>query len=208
MVLDVYNLKGKKTKKQVKLSKDIFGISPNEHAVYLDVKQYLASQRSGTHKSKERGEIKGSRRKLRKQKGSGAARVGDIKNPIFRGGGRAFGPKPRKYNFKLNKKVKCLAKKSALSFLFSKSNIIVIEDYKMDKPSTKSLNLLIKNLGFDNLKTLLTTNDNCKNIYLSSRNLKKSEVAQIENVNTYQLINANKLIMMESSIKNLTEILK
>ena len=208
MVLDVYNLKGKKTKKQVKLPKDIFGISPNEHAVYLDVKQYLASQRSGTHKSKERGEIKGSRRKLRKQKGSGAARVGDIKNPIFRGGGRAFGPKPRKYNFKLNKKVKCLAKKSALSFLFSKSNIIVIEDYKMDKPSTKSLNLLIKNLGFDNLKTLLTTNDNCKNIYLSSRNLKKSEVAQIENVNTYQLINANKLIMMESSIKNLTEILK
>ncbi len=208
MVLDVYNLKGKKTKKQVKLPKNIFGISPNEHAVYLDVKQYLASQRSGTHKSKERGEIKGSRRKLRKQKGSGAARVGDIKNPIFRGGGRAFGPKPRKYNLKLNKKVKCLAKKSALSFLFSKSNIIVIEDYKMDKPSTKSLNLLIKNLGFDNLKTLLTTNDNCKNIYLSSRNLKKSEVAQIENVNTYQLINANKLIMMESSIKNLTEILK
>ena len=208
MVLDVYNLKGKKTKKQVKLPKDIFGISPNEHAVYLDVKQYLASQRSGTHKSKERGEIKGSRRKLRKQKGSGAARVGDIKNPIFRGGGRAFGPKPRKYNLKLNKKVKWLAKKSALSFLFSKSNIIVIEDYKMDKPSTKSLNLLIKNLGFDNLKTLLTTNDNCKNIYLSSRNLKKSEVAQIENVNTYQLINANKLIMMESSIKNLTEILK
>ena len=208
MVLDVYNLKGKKTKKQVKLPKDIFGISPNEHAVYLDVKQYLASQRSGTHKSKERGEIKGSRRKLRKQKGSGAARVGDIKNPIFRGGGRAFGPKPRKYNLKLNKKVKCLAKKSALSFLFSKSNIIVIEDYKMDKPSTKSLNQLIKNLGFDNLKTLLTTNDNCKNIYFSSRNLKKSEVAQIENVNTYQLINANKLIMMESSIKNLTEILK
>ena len=208
MVLDVYNLKGKKTKKQVKLPKDIFGISPNEHAVYLDVKQYLASQRSGTHKSKERGEIKGSRRKLRKQKGSGAARVGDIKNPIFRGGGRAFGPKPRKYNLKLNKKVKCLAKKSALSFLFSKSNIIVIEDYKMDKPSTKSFNQIIKNLGFDNLKTLLTTSDNCKNIYFSSRNLKKSEVAQIENVNTYQLINANKLIMMESSIKNLTEILK
>jgi len=208
MVLDVYNLKGKKTKKQVKLPKNIFGISPNEHAVYLDVKQYLASQRSGTHKSKERGEIKGSRRKLRKQKGSGAARVGDIKNPIFRGGGRAFGPKPRKYNLKLNKKVKCLAKKSALSFLFSKSNIIVIEDYKMDKPSTKSFNQIIKNLGFDNLKTLLTTSDNCKNIYFSSRNLKKSEVAQIENVNTYQLINANKLIMMESSIKNLTEILK
>tara|TARA_B100000989_G_scaffold48890_1_gene31974 strand:+ start:2495 stop:3121 length:627 start_codon:yes stop_codon:yes gene_type:complete len=208
MVLDVYNLKGKKTKKQVKLPKDIFGISPNEHAVYLDVKQYLASQRSGTHKSKERGEIKGSRRKLRKQKGSGAARVGDIKNPIFRGGGRAFGPKPRKYNLKLNKKVKCLAKKSALSFLFSKSNIIVIEDYKMDKPSTKSFNQLIKNFGFDNLKTLMATNDNCKNIYLSSRNLKKSEVTQIENVNTYQLINANKLIMMESSIKNLTEILK
>lgn len=208
MVLDVYNIKGKKTKKQVKLPKEIFGILPNEHAVYLDVKQFLASQRAGTHKTKERGEIKGSRRKLRKQKGSGAARVGDIKNPIFRGGGRVFGPKPRKYQLKLNKKVKRLAKKSALSSLYGKSNIIVIEDYKMDKPSTKSYSKILENFGFDNLKTLLTTSDNCKNIYLSSRNLKKSEVVQIENVNTYQLINANKLIMMESSIKNLTESLK
>ena len=208
MVLDVYNTKGKKTKKQVKLPKEIFGILPNEHAVYLDVKQFLASQRAGTHKTKERGEIKGSRRKLRKQKGSGAARVGDIKNPIFRGGGRVFGPKPRKYQLKLNKKVKRLAKKSALSSLYGKSNIIVIEDYKMDKPSTKSYSKILENFGFDNLKTLLTTSDNCKNIYLSSRNLQKSEVVQLENVNTYQLINANKLIMMESSIKNLTESLK
>ena len=168
----------------------------------------MASQRLGTHKSKERGEVKGSRRKLRKQKGSGAARVGDIKNPIFRGGGRVFGPKPRKYQLKLNKKVKSLAKKSVVSSLFTKSNIIVIEDYKMDKPSTKAYNQILENLGIDNQKTLLTTNDNCKNIYLSSRNLKKSDVAQIENVNTYQLMNANKLIMMESSIKNLTELLK
>ena len=168
----------------------------------------MASQRLGTHKSKERGEVKGSRRKLRKQKGSGAARVGDIKNPIFRGGGRVFGPKPRKYQLKLNKKVKSLAKKSVFSSLYTKSNIIVIEDYKMDKPSTRAYNQILENLGIDNQKTLLTTNDNCKNIYLSSRNLKKSDVAQIENVNTYQLMNANKLIMMESSIKNLTELLK
>ncbi|MDC3153726.1 50S ribosomal protein L4 [Bacteroidota bacterium] len=208
MVLDVYSIKGKKTKKQIKLPKDIFGISTNEHAVYLDVKQYLASQRSGTHKSKERGEVKGSRRKLRKQKGSGAARVGDIKNPIFRGGGRVFGPKPKKYQLKLNKKVKSLAKRSAFSSLYTKSNIIVIEDYKMDKPSTRAYNQILENLGVGNQKTLLATNDNCKNIYLSSRNLKKSDVAQIENVNTYQLININKLIMMESSIKNLTELLK
>ena len=208
MVLDVYNIKGKKTKKKIKLPKDIFGITINEHAVYLDVKQFLASQRSGTHKSKERGEVKGSRRKLRKQKGSGAARVGDIKNPIFRGGGRVFGPKPRKYQLKLNKKVKSLAKKSAFSSLYTKSNIIVIEDYKMDKPSTRAYNQILENLGVDNQKTLLTTNENCKNIYLSTRNLKKSDVAQIENVNTYQLININKLIMMESSIKNLTELLK
>ena len=157
MVLDVYNIKGKKTKKQVKLPKEIFGISPNEHAVYLDVKQYLASQRFGTHKSKERGEVKGSRRKLRKQKGSGAARVGDIKNPIFRGGGRVFGPKPRKYQLKLNKKVKSLAKKSVFSSLYTSSNIIVIEDYKMDKPSTRAYNQILENLGIDNLKTLLTT---------------------------------------------------
>ena len=145
---------------------------------------------------------------MRKQKGSGAARVGDIKNPIFRGGGRVFGPKPRKYQLKLNKKVKSLAKKSVFSSLYTRSNIIIVEDYKMDKPSTRAFNQILENLGIDNQKTLLTTNDNCKNIYLSSRNLKKSDVAQIENVNTYQLMNANKLIMMESCIKNLTESLK
>ena len=163
MVLDVYNIKGKKTKKQVKLPKEIFGISPNEHAVYLDVKQYLASQRLGTHKSKERGEVKGSRRKLRKQKGSGAARVGDIKNPIFRGGGRVFGPKPRKYQLKLNKKVKSLAKKSVFSSLYTKSNIIVIEDYKMDKPSTSAYNQILENFGTTIVKIFISRAEISKN---------------------------------------------
>lgn len=208
MVLDVYNIKGKKTKKQVKLPKEIFGISPNEHAVYLDVKQYLASQRLGTHKSKERGEVKGSRRKLRKQKGSGAARVGDIKNPIFRGGGRVFGPKPKQYSLKLNKKVKNLAKKSVLSSKYKLSEVLVIEDYEMKSPSTKNLLSILQVFGLVDKKVLITTTKNCKNIYLSSRNLKKSEITQIENINTYQLINSDKLVMMESSVKTLKEILK
>ena len=201
MKLSVYNIKGKETSKSVNLDKEIFGIDPNTHAIYLDVKNYLAAQRQGNHKSKERGEIKGSRRKLRKQKGSGAARVGDIKNPIFRGGGRIFGPRPRNYEFKLNKKVKNLARKSALSQKANNKNIIVLEDFSMESPSTKGYAKILSNLEQENNKTLLILADSNKNILLSSRNLKKTKVVTASNLTTYDLVNANKLMFVESSIK-------
>ena len=203
MKLSVYSTKGKETSKSVTLSKDIFGIEPNTHAIYLDVKHYLAAQRKGTHKSKERGEISGSRRKLRKQKGSGAARVGDIKNPLFRGGGRVFGPRPRNYEFKLNKKVKTLARKSALSQMAKDKNIIVLEDFSMDSPSTKGYVKILSNLELENNKTLLILADSNKNIILSSRNLKKSKVLSASSLTTYDLMNANKLMLVESSIKEI-----
>ena len=203
MKLSVYSTKGKETSKSVTLSKDIFGIEPNTHAIYLDVKHYLAAQRKGTHKSKERGEISGSRRKLRKQKGSGAARVGDIKNPLFRGGGRVFGPRPRNYEFKLNKKVKTLARKSALSQMAKDKNIIVLEDFSMDSPSTKGYVKILSNLEQENNKTLLILADSNKNIILSSRNLKKSKVLSASSLTTYDLMNANKLMLVESSIKEI-----
>ena len=203
MKLSVYNTQGKETSKSVTLSKDIFGIEPNEHAIYLDVKNYLAAQRQGTHKSKERGEITGSRRKIRKQKGSGAARVGDIKNPLFRGGGRIFGPRPRNYEFKLNKKVKTLARKSALSQMAKDKNIIVLEDFSMDSPSTKGYAKILSNLEQQNNKTLLILPDSDKNILLSSRNLKKSKVVIASSLTTYDLMNANKLMFVESSIKEI-----
>ena len=201
MKLSVYNIKGKETSKSVNLDKEIFGVDPNPHAIYLDVKNYLAAQRQGTHKSKERGEIKGSRRKLRKQKGSGAARVGDIKNPIFRGGGRIFGPRPRNYEFKLNKKVKNIARKSALSQKAKNKNIIVLEDFSMESPSTKGYAKILSNLEQENNKTLLILADSNKNILLSSRNLKKTKVVTASNLTTYDLVNANKLMFVESSIK-------
>ena len=192
MKLSVYNIKGKETSKSINLDKEIFGIDPNTHAIYLDVKNYLAAQRQGNHKSKERGEIKGSRRKLRKQKGSGAARVGDIKNPIFRGGGRIFGPRPRNYEFKLNKKVKNIARKSALSQKAKNKNIIVIEDFSMESPSTKGYAKILSNLEQENNKTLLILADPNKNILLSSRNLKKTKVVTASNLTTYDLVNANR----------------
>ena len=203
MKLSVYNTKGKETSKSVTLRQDIFGIEPNNHAIYLDVKHFLAAQRQGTHKSKERSEISGSRRKLRKQKGSGAARVGDIKNPLFRGGGRVFGPRPRNYEFKLNKKVKTLARKSALSQMAKDKNIIVLEDFSMDSPSTKGYAKILSNLEQENNKTLLILADSNKNIILSSRNLKKSKVVNASSLTTYDLINANKLMFVESSIKEI-----
>jgi len=203
MKLSVYNTEGKETSKSVSLKKDIFGIDPNEHAIYLDVKHYLAAQRQGTHKAKERGDITGSRRKIRKQKGSGAARVGDIKNPLFRGGGRVFGPRPRKYDFKLNKKVKVLARKSALSQLAIDKNIIVLEDFSMDSPSTKEYADILSNLNQTNNKTLLVLTDSNKNILLSSRNLKKAKVVNVSSLTTYDLMNANKLMFVESSIKEI-----
>ena len=203
MKLSVYNTEGKETSKTVSLSKDIFGIEPNDHAIYLDVKNYLASQRQGTHKSKERSDVTGSRRKIRKQKGSGAARVGDIKNPLFRGGGRVFGPRPRSYDFKLNKKVKVLARKSGLSQIAKDKKMIVLEDFSKDTPSTKDFAKILSNLDQTNNKTLLILTDSNKNILLSSRNLKRTKVVNVSSINTYDLMNAHKLMFVESSIKEI-----
>ena len=203
MKVAVHNITGKETTKKVDLSKDVFGVEPNDHAIYLDVKQYLAAQRFGTHKTKERSDVKGSRRKIRKQKGSGAARVGDIKNPLFRGGGRVFGPRPRSYDFKVNKKVKRLARKSALSYMAKDQNIIVLKDFSFDAPKTKSYTELLSNFDLLDNKTVLVLADSNKNIFLSSRNLKKVKVVLASELNTYDVMNANKLILMESSIKEI-----
>ena len=203
MKVAVHNITGKETTKKVDLSNDVFGVEPNDHAIYLDVKQYLAAQRSGTHKAKERGDVKGSRRKLRKQKGSGAARVGDIKNPLFRGGGRVFGPRPRNYDFKVNKKVKRLARKSALSYMAKDKNIIVLEDFSFDAPKTKDYMDLLTNFDQLDNKTLLVLAESNKNIFLSSRNLKKAKVVLASELNTYDVMNANKLMVMESSINEI-----
>ena len=203
MKLAVHSITGKETSKKVDLSTDVFGIEPNDHAIYLDVKQYLAAQRSGTHKAKERSDVKGSRRKLRKQKGSGAARVGDIKNPLFRGGGRVFGPRPRKYDFKINKKVKRLARKSALSYMAKDKNIIVLEDFSFDAPKTKSFIDFLNNFDQLDNKTLLVLAESNKNIFLSSRNLSKAKVVLASDLNTYDVMNANKLMVMESSINEI-----
>jgi large subunit ribosomal protein L4 len=205
MKLAVHSITGKETSKKVDLSKDVFDVEPNDHAIYLDVKQYLAAQRSGTHKSKERSDVKGSRRKLRKQKGSGAARVGDIKNPLFRGGGRVFGPRPRKYDFKINKKVKRLARKSALSYMAKDKNIIVLEDFSFDVPKTKSYIDLLNNFDQIDNKTLLVLAKSNKNIFLSSRNLSKAKVVLASELNTYDVMNANKLMVMESSINEIEQ---
>ncbi|MFT4902391.1 MAG: large subunit ribosomal protein L4 [Thalassomonas sp.] len=203
MKLAVHNITGKETSKKVDLSKDVFGVEPNDHAIYLDVKQYLAAQRSGTHKAKERSDVKGSRRKLRKQKGSGAARVGDIKNPLFRGGGRVFGPRPRKYDFKVNKKVKRLARKSALSYMAKDKNIIILEDFSFDAPKTKEYIDFLTNFDQLDNKTVLVLAESNKNIFLSSRNLKKAKVVLASELNTYDVMNANKLMVMESSINEI-----
>ena len=203
MKLAVHNITGKETSKKVDLSNDVFGVEPNDHAIYLDVKQYLAAKRSGTHKAKERSDVKGSRRKLRKQKGSGAARVGDIKNPLFRGGGRVFGPRPRSYDFKVNKKVKRLARKSALSYMAKDKNIIVLEDFSFDTPKTKSFTDILSNFDLLDNKTLLVLAESNKNIFLSSRNLKKAKVVLASELNTYTVMNANKLMVMESSINEI-----
>jgi len=207
MKVVVHNINGKETKKEIDLKKNIFGIEPNDHAIYLDVKHYLANQRTGTSKTKERGEITGSRRKIRKQKGSGMARVGDIKNPIFRGGGRAFGPKPRDYASKLNKKVKRLARKSALSYKVKDNNIIVLEDFTLDTPKTKEYLNILNNLEQSNRKTLMVLPENDQNVYLSSRNIKKAKVVRASDICTYDILNANKLLVLESSVKEIEEIL-
>ena len=207
MKVVVHNIEGKETSKKVDLKKDIFGIEPNDHAIYLDVKQYLVNQRSGTSKTKERGEITGSRRKIRKQKGSGMARVGDIKNPIFRGGGRIFGPKPRDYDSKLNKKVKRLARKSALTYKAKDNNIIVLEDFTFDTPKTKDYLNILNNLEQANSKTLMVLPEANTNIVLSSNNLKKAKVVMASNLCTYDIMNANTLLILEGSVKEIEETL-
>jgi len=207
MKVAVHNIKGKETSKKVDLKKEIFGIEPNDHAIYLDVKQYLANQRSGTAKSKERGEIKGSRKKLRRQKGSGMARIGDIKSPILRGGGRAFGPNPRDYSFKLNKKVKRLARKSALTYKAKDNNIIVLEDFTLDTPKTKDYLNILNNLEQADNKTLMVLAEGNNNIVLSSNNLKKAKVVRASDLCTYDIMNANKLLVLESSVKVIEETL-
>ncbi len=200
MEVAVFNIEGKETGRKVNLNETIFGIEPNDHAIYLDTKQYLASQRQGTHKSKERGEIMGSTRKLKKQKGTGTARVGSIKNPEFRGGGRIFGPRPRFYGFKLNKKVKQLARKSALSYKAKESKIIVLEDFSFEAPGTSKMAGMHANLNITNKKSLIVLSEQNKNIYLSSRNLQGVEVVTISDLNTYNIMKASFLLLTESAV--------
>ena len=207
MKVAVHNIEGKETTKKVDLKKNIFGIEPNDHAIYLDVKHYLANQRTGTSKTKERGEITGSRRKIRRQKGSGMARVGDIKNPIFRGGGRTFGPKPRDYDSKLNKKVKRLARKSALTYKAKDNNIIVLEDFTFDTPKTKDYLNILNNLEQANSKTLMVLPEANANIVLSSNNLKKAKAVRASNLCTYDIMNANTVLILEGSVKEIEETL-
>ncbi len=208
MDIVVKNISGKDTKKKVSLDKSIYGIEPNDHAIYLDVKQYLANQRQGTHKAKERGEVKGSTRKIKKQKGTGTARAGDIKNPLFKGGGRVFGPRPRNYGFKLNIKQKRLARKSALSYKAKEGAITVLEDFSFDAPQTKKYSELLSNLDALDKKSLLVLSDSNNNVYLSSRNLKRAKVVTASQINTYDLMNASSIILAEGSIEKIENILK
>lgn len=203
MELEVYNISGNKTAKKVKLDKKVFGIEPNDHAIYLDVKQHMANQRQGTHKAKERNEITGSRRKIKRQKGTGTARFGDIKNPLFKGGGRVFGPKPRDYSFKLNKKLKRLARISALSYKAKEKNITILEDFTFDTPRTKSFIELLNNFELQDKKVLLVINTIDRNVYLSSRNLQKTKIISANLISTYDILNANNILIAESSIETI-----
>jgi large subunit ribosomal protein L4 len=200
MELAVINIKGKETGRKVKLNDSIFGIEPNDHAIYLDTKQFLANQRQGTHKSKQRGEIAGSTRKIKRQKGTGTARAGSIKNPLFRGGGRIFGPTPRYYGFKLNKKIKQLARKSALSYKASSNNIIVLEDFSFEAPKTKEMVKMGTSLNIANKKSLIVLPEQNKNIYLSSRNVQGVEVVTASELNTYEIMRASTLVLVESAV--------
>ena len=203
MKVAVVDINGKDTGRKVNLSKDVFGIEPNEHAVYLDVKQYLANQRQGTHKAKERAEIVGSTRKIKKQKGTGTARAGSIKSGVFRGGGRMFGPRPRNYGFKLNKNLKRLARKSALSIKAKEQAITVLEDFNFEAPKTKEFKQVLKALELENKKSLFVLGGSNNNVYLSSRNLKGSEVVINSELSTYKILNANQVVLLESSIEGI-----
>lgn len=208
MELVVLNTSGKETGRKIALDASIFGIEPNNHAVYLEVKQYLAAQRQGTHKSKERSEITASTKKLKKQKGSGSARYGDIKSPVFKGGGRVFGPKPRDYRFKLNRAVKRLAKKSVLSQKFRDSKIRVLEDFSFETPKTKNFINIVNALGLEGKKSLFILSGDNKNVYLSSRNLVKSKVKSFNEVSSYDLINAGEIVFLEGAVEKFQENLR
>ena len=200
MELAILNTSGKETGRKVDLNDLIFGIEPNDHAIYLDTKQYLANQRQGTHKSKERGEVSGSTRKIKKQKGTGTARAGNIRNPLYRGGGRVFGPKPRFYGFKLNKKVKQLARRSALSYKASTNNIIILEDFSFESPKTKEIIKMGNNLNITNKKSVFVLPEQNNNIYLSSRNVQGVEVVMASELSTYKIMKASTLILVESAV--------
>jgi len=203
MKVAVLDKNGKDTGRKVELSKDVYGIEPNNHAVYLDVKQYLANQRQGTHKAKERAEIVGSTRKIKKQKGTGTARAGSIKSGIFKGGGRMFGPRPRNYSFKLNKNLKRLARKSALTMKANDKAIMVVEDLNFEAPRTKDFTAVLKTLGLENKKSLFVLGDLNNNVYLSSRNLKGTEVVTNSQLSTYKIMNANSLVLFEGSLEGI-----
>jgi large subunit ribosomal protein L4 len=206
MELSVLNTKGQDTGRKIKLSEAIFGIEPNEHAMYLDVKQYLANQRQGTHKSKERNEVAGSTKKIKKQKGTGGARAGSMKSPVFIGGGRVFGPRPRNYSFKLNKKLKSLARLSALSTLVKENKVAVVENFELANPKTKDFTSILANLNKNQNKTMFVTASVNRNLYLSSRNLAKVKVSTAIGLTTYDLLNADSLILLEDSLNSFDQL--
>ncbi len=203
MEVKVLDINGKETGRKIDLSDAVFKIEPNNHAVYLDVKQYLANQRQGTHKAKERAEVAGSTRKIKKQKGTGTARAGSIKSPVFRGGGTVFGPRPKNYTQKLNKNLKRLARKSALSMKHKEATIMVVEDFNFDTPKTAEFRKVLKSLGLETKKSLIVLGDSNKNVYLSSRNLKGSEVITNSELSTYEILNANSIVLLESSLQGI-----
>ncbi|HMQ59380.1 MAG TPA: 50S ribosomal protein L4 [Flavilitoribacter sp.] len=205
MKLEVLNIQGQSTGREIDLPESVFGIEPNEHAVYLSVKQYLAHQRQGTHKSKERSELSGSTRKLHRQKGTGGSRKGDINNPLFRGGGRVFGPKPRDYGIQLNKKVKRLARKSALSSKAAGGQLVVVEDFSFEAPKTKAYKSILSSLQLTDKKSLLVTADYEKEVYLSCRNLQRAAVVRAADLNTYQIMNGGTLVLSESAVSKIIE---
>ncbi|MGE0076960.1 MAG: 50S ribosomal protein L4 [Bacteroidales bacterium] len=208
MEIKVLNISGQETGRMVQLDDSIFAIEPNDHAIYLDVKQILANGRQGTHKAKQRNEVSGSTRKLKKQKGTGTARAGSIKSPLFRGGGRVFGPVPRDYSFKLNKKVKQLARKSALAYKAKNDAIVVVEDFNFEAPKTKQFVTICNNLQVADKKTLFVIGDTNKNISLSSRNLQQHKVVEASSINTYEVLNAKALVLSESSVDVLNKMFK
>ncbi|KGO97122.1 50S ribosomal protein L4 [Flavobacterium enshiense] len=205
MEVKVLDINGKDTGRKVQLADSVFAIEPNNHAVYLDVKQYLANQRQGTHKAKERAEVTGSTRKIKKQKGTGTARAGSVKNPLFKGGGTVFGPRPRSYSFKLNKALKRLARKSAFSLKVKESNLVVLEDFNFETPNTKNFINVLKALGLENKKSLFVLGESNKNVYLSARNLKASNVVTSSELSTYAILNANSLVLLEGSVEGIVE---